>query len=197
MQTFATKTAIIFLDIEEIFIWAIPPLSPQPSDLRHFLDNNSTHTPPLLRIPFPDGIVRTHENYRWLTVSSWYLSLDSVYIDFFYTSKLQRFNIIIKPDLSDASLHVINISNFISDDLMLSLGEDYICDYRICEDAFVYFWNNSSSKTWVAYTGLISAPFTNVLKQWNGQVGSLCPASGRFVYRFEDGEGRIAVVDLI
>ena len=52
--------------------------------------------------------------------------------------------------------------------------------YRICEDALVCFWNNHG--TWGAYTGLTSAPFTNVVTRWDGFSDSLCPASGRFVY---------------
>ena len=140
-----------------------------------------------------------------MTVSSWYFgSLDSIYFNVLYTdSKLQRFKIIIKPDLSDASLHFINMSEFISDDLKNSL-EAYriqVCDgYRICEDALVWFWNNPSRKTWGTYTGLTStpSPLTNVVTRWNGQVESLCPTSGRFVYCTDDGfiRRRIVVVDL-
>ena len=183
-------------------IWAIPPLSHQPSDLRHFLDNNSTHIPPLLKIPFPDDIVRhTHEVLGRLTVSSWYFrSWESIYFDIVYTdSILQRFKIIVKPDLSDASLHVIKVSEIISGDLMKSLKAYRICDgYMICEDALVYFWNNNR-RTWGAYTGLPSAPFTNVATRSTGHIDSLCPTSGRFVYCTDDGDGtnrEIVVVDL-
>ena len=68
------------------------------------------------------------------------------------------------------------MSEGISDDLTESLGRE---GSSICEDAFVYFWNNG--KTWGAYTGLTSAPFTSVVTRWNGGVNSLCPTSGRFV----------------
>ena len=173
----------------------MPPLSPQPSDLRHFLDNNSTHIPPLLKILFPDGIVRDPPIFTWLTVSSWYFgSMESVYFDKLYVdSILQRFKIIIKPDLSDVSLQVVNRSEIISNDIMKSLGAPHIvCDgYMICDDAVVYFWNDI--KGWGAYTGLTSAPFTNVVTRWNGLIDSLCPTSGRCVYFTND---EIAVVDL-
>ena len=190
-------------------IWAIPPLSPQQSDL-HFIDNNSTHIPPSFKIPLPDDILRhSHEILGLMTVSSWYFgsgSSESVYFDFFYTSKIQKFKIIIKPDLSYASLHVINrISELISDDLITSLGRYSTCKDQICEDALVYLRNIPSRKTLGGYAGLIltSAPSFNVVMQWNGSVESICPASGRFVYwpRCRDGErtfsrSRIVVIDL-
>jgi hypothetical protein len=56
--------------------------------------------------------------------------------------------------------------------------------YMICEDALVYYWNNH--KTWGAYTGLTSAPFTNVVTRCNGHINYLCPTSGRFVCRTDD-----------
>ena len=122
-----------------------------------------------------------------MTISSWYLgSWESVYFDIFHTdSKLQRFKIIIKPDLSDASLHLINMSEITSDEFLDSLEEsrDSFCEgYRICEDVLVYFWNNYFM-TWGGYIGLTSAPFTNVVTQWNEHFDSLslCPTSGRFV----------------
>ena len=129
-----------------------------------------------------------------MTVSSWYFkSCESVYFDVLYTdSKLQRFKIIIKPDLSDASLHVINnMSEIVADDLMESLAFKFCEGYRICEDALVSFWTNH--EMWGAYTGLTSAPFANVVTRWDGlgRVDSLCPASGRFVYCTEDGVGPV------
>jgi hypothetical protein len=142
-----------------------------------------------------------------MTVSSWYFqSWESLYFDVLYTdSKIQRFKIIIKPDLSDASLHIINMSETISDDLMKSLEIYGVCEgYRICEDALVYFWyNRTKTVTWGAYAGLTSAPFTNLIRRWNGYIHSICPTSGRFVYCTDDRDGdgsfigsRMVVVDL-
>jgi hypothetical protein len=90
----ATKTAIVVLCGEGALIWAIPPLSLQPLDLRdQFLDSNPTHIPPLFKIPFPDGFVRnTPEILEWMMASPWYLgSWESVYFDIFYmkNSKIQ------------------------------------------------------------------------------------------------------------
>jgi hypothetical protein len=183
---------------------------------------NPTHRPPLFKIP--DGIlIHTPKMINWMTVSSWYYrSWESVYFDFLYYSdsspsepwpnspefldffyngsKLQRFKIIVKPDLSDVSLKVINIPEVVSVGFMKSLASNRVCEgYRICEGAFVCFWKDRT--TWGAYTGLTSAPFTNVVTRWNGSTDSLCPASGRFVYCTDNGDEsfittRLVVVDL-
>jgi hypothetical protein len=140
-----------------------------------------------------------------MTLSSWYFgSWDSVYFDIlFRDSKLQRFKVIVKPDLSDASLQFINTSEITSDDLMkfLEAYRDINHDgYRICEDALVNLWNNSFTSNFVnmsgAYTGLTSAPFTNIVTRWDGEVDSLCPTSGRFVYctDSDDGDGGPTVI---
>ena len=138
-----------------------------------------------------------------MTLSSWYFGSESVYFDILYTdSKLGRFKIIIKPDLSGGSLHGLNMTGIISDDLMETVGIDDGCyeGYQICEDALVYFWNNRTSETWGTYAGLTSAPFTNVVArcQWTGNFDSLCSTSGRFVYCINDRftNNRIVVVDL-
>ena len=179
-------------------------MSPQPSDLPDpFLDDDPTHIPPVFNIPFPYGIVRhTHKILKFATVSPWYFgSWESVYFDILYTDlKLQRFKIIIKPDLSDASLHVINMSEMISNDLMKSLDAYRIRDGRICEDALVYVWNNRFG-TQIQYTGsILTSTHTNVITRWDERIYSLCPASGRFVYCTDDDDGnfirRIVVVDL-
>ena len=112
---------------------------------------------------------------------------------------IQRLKLIIKPDLSDASLHVIDKPETISDELMEALEAlRYSEGYKICEDALVYFWHNH--RTWVAYTGLTSPPFTKVFTRWDGQVKSLCPTSGRFVCRAGEGKKKKSwktfVVDL-
>jgi hypothetical protein len=128
--------------------------------------------------------------------------MESVYFDILYgDSILQRFKLIVEPDLSEVSLHFINISEItgISNELVRSSDGYKICDgYMICDDALVYFWNNR--KTWGSYTGLTSAPFTNFVTRYNGHIESLCPASGRFVYRTDDRDHddrrKIGVVDV-
>jgi hypothetical protein len=134
-----------------------------------------------------------------MTPSSWYIgSWESVYFDLFSTdSRLQRFKLIIKSDLSDASLHFINMSKLTLNDLKTAIDAFRFCDgYRFCEDALVIFWINY--KDWGAFTGLTSAPFTSVVTRWNFGLGtdseSFCPTSGRFVYRTSDydDDGNIA-----
>ena len=80
-------------------------------------------------------------------------------------------------------------------DVNNSLAAYMFCEgYRICEDVLVHFWRNR--RTWGAHTGLRSAPFTNAVTRWKGCMDSLCPTSGRCVYRIGDGD-RIVVVDLL
>jgi hypothetical protein len=192
---FAKKTAIFVFCQEGILIWAIPPLSPQPSDSIDILP---------LKIPFPNSSVpHDLEIFKWITVTPWYFdSCESFYFDVLYTnSKLQRFKIIIKPDLSDSSIHVINMPEVISDKKVtsrLELDEDCPGHYRICDGALVYFWNNP--RLWETFTGMTSAPFANIFSRWIlvnqvvEDVESLCPASGRYVYC--DGNFKIFVVYL-
>ena len=136
-----------------------------------------------------------------MTATSWYFeSSESIYFDIIYAdSRLQRFKIIIKPDLSDASLHVINsIPIIISNDLMESFMRYWTHQgYRICEDYLVCIWDDHDDTTWGAYAGLTSAPSTKVIAQMDGCVESLCPTSGRFVYRDNDEKlFRMVVGDL-
>ena len=109
-----------------------------------------------------------------------------------------RLKIIIEPDLSDASLHLINMSE-ITEDFLNSLSATRGRGYRICDDALVYLWNTYYRRTWGAYVGLTSAPFTNVVTKWNRYYDSLslCPASGRFIYADVGSERcKLVVADL-
>ena len=103
-------------------------------------------------------------------------------------SKLHRFEILLKPDLSTASLHVINNSELTPHDF----NYVYFEDYRVCEDTLVSCWKYRDQCG--VYTGLTSARFANATS--NGDPPAkmlllsdveceytphLCPASGRFV----------------
>jgi len=200
LETLATKTAIIVLCNEGILIWAIPPLSPQLSDFPdYFRDDNPTLIPPLFKIPILDIARYTYKSFEWETLFSWYFGFEeeTVYFDMRNT-QIQRFKIIIKADLSDASLHVINMPEIFSDGLKEAFEGFSIHEgYRICDDALVYSWNNRSRETWGTCAVLISAPFIKVFTEWDGQFKSLCPASGRFVCRDrEKRKAPIVVVDL-
>ena len=201
---------MIVLCEEAVLIWAIPPLLPQPPN---FFDHNPTHVPsPLFTIPFPEGIALYPARMGWNTISSWYFgSSQPLYFDTLCPgSKLNRFQIILKPDLSTASLHVINTFELTPHDF------NYVSfqDYRICEDTLVscwsYYdggWGGPPSQCGV-YTGLTSARFADVIshggpaaKMLLPEIGSskylshfLCPASGRFVLL--DSSDTVAVLDL-
>ena len=202
----ATNTAVIVLHVEAISIWAIPPLSPQPPV---FFDHNPTHTPPLLTIPFPDYIELNSNHIQWNTTTSWYFgSSQPLYFDSLCRdSKLYRFQITLKPDLSTASLHVINTSDLTPHDF----NHVTFQNYTICEDTVVSCWFHASSN-WDqyqlgVYTGLTSARFANditlggpatnlgMLLPDIEQVYNLfwCAASGRFVCVYSSS--RVAVLD--
>ena len=187
----ATKTAVIILCDEGVLIWAIPPLLPQPPE---FFDHDPTHLPPpLFMIPFPDIF---HGNPRilrknWTTISSWYFgSSHPLYFGMLcQDSKLHIFQILLQPDLSTASLHVIYISEQTSHDL----NYVFFGDYKICEDALVScFHSNRFQYQCGVYMGLMSPPFANGISHGgsaaeislpeigNPRILFSCPASGRF-----------------
>ena len=188
----ATNTAVIVLCEEAILIWAIPPLSPQPPDFFDHIDHIPTHIPlPLFTIPFPD-IVPHSELIGWKTISSWYfVSSQPLYFDMLCrNSELHRFQIMLKPDLSTASLRVINSYYVTPDDFNYVSFESY----RICEDTLVScFASDGGDRQCGVYTRLTSAPFANVISHGGPAAKMLfpdigheyrllsCPASGRFV----------------
>ena len=192
----ATKTTVIIIT-EAVFIWAIPPLLPQP------FDHNPTHIPlPLFKIPFPD-IYLHPTRIRWKAISSWYchpskpLYFDILCLD----SKLHRFQILLDPDLSTASLLVIKISEHTPYDFHYLFSDDY----RVCEDTLVSSWLYDYRlepiiHQYGVYTGSTSTrsdPAAKMLLPENFRCIRLlrcCPASGRLV--FKDINDCISVVDL-
>ena len=160
--------------------------------------------PPLFTIPFPDGIALRSEFIGWNTISSWYSG--SLYFDILcQDSKLHRFQIMLKPDLSTASLHVVNTSELTPHDF----GYIFFEDYRICEDTLVSCWvyydDAHQNDPCGIYTGLTSARFSNVISHGGPAAKILlpdighdyclfsCPASGRFVRL--DSSDVVAVLD--
>ena len=195
LDTFATKTAIIVSCADRILVWAIPPLLPHSPD--HFFDDNPIHLPPLFRIPFPDDTVYLGIPLIWKTISPWYSgSRESIYFDIVrLDSILDRFKLIVKPDLSGASLHLINTSKLTPDEFE---NISFPSSYRICEETLSSFWR-SSSRCGV-HTGLTSTHFPDsAVRYWITKHNhSLCPASGRFVYlTFDDKNFSVVVMDLI
>ena len=198
MGTFATKTSIIIFCAEGILVWAIPPLLPHSPD--HFLDNNPTHLPPLFRIPFPGDIVY-NDVLGSKTICSWYFGFrESIYFDVLRQgsdAKLDRFELIVKHDLSDTSLRIINTFELTPHNIE---HLSFPSSYRICEDTVFSFW--CISQKCGVHTGLTSTHFPDdfVVRHWiTRHSHSLCPVSGRFVY-FAYGDGddsRVVVIDLI
>ena len=207
----STKTAVIVLSGEAILIWAIPPLSPQPPD---FFDHNPTHIPPLFTIPFPDDISSYPKRIRWNTMSSWYFgSSHPLYFDMLcQDSKLQMFQIMLKPDLSTASLRVINTSELTGYETY-DFDDEFFMDYMICDDALVSCWFHDyqdlplDEYRWGVYTRLTSARLVNAISHGRPAAKILlpeighenrlyfCPASGRFVFLIRDGSNSVVVYD--
>ena len=78
------------------------------------------------------------------TFQSWYFGPTSLYFDMFfpkyskvYTSEVYRFQIMLKPDLSAASLHVNSSESRVWPGDFVSLHKQ---DYRICDDTIVSCW---------------------------------------------------------
>ena len=124
--------------------------------------------------------------------------------------KRHRFKIILKPDLSTASLHVVNTPELTPHNFPFV----YLEDYRICEDTLVSCWfvhanrldtPSRSRFQWGVYTESMSARFSNItggpaFKMLLPIIDIrskcryiLCPASGRFVLRDIDD---VAVLDI-
>ena len=189
----ATKTAVIVVSNEAVLIWAIPPLSPQPPD---FSDHNHTHMPPpLFKIPLP-GIF-LHPARINHVVCAWYFgSLQPLYFGMLCQDTLYKFQIILKPDLSAASLHVINNSEIT---MHRNLNIASSSNYMICEDTLVSFCIHSDPRSngyqWrcEVYTESISPRLANGISPGgftgkivlpdteNDSILFLCPASGRLV----------------
>lgn len=148
---------------------------------------------------------------------------ESVYFDVLKLDlSIQRFKIIIQPNLRECSLYVVNIPESMlvtADNLTDFIPFIRVCQlegYRICEDTRVYSWyhNGYSMRHFGLYAGSTftsnlnvtqrnfgrtprSVPFANDVTRWPGDgcINSLCPTSCRSVYSTDDGEG-IVVVDL-
>ena len=171
---------------------------PGPPD---FFDNKPIDIPPLFTIVLPESIVQHAGLVDWQTTSSWYfVSSHPLYFDILCRdSTRHRFRIVIKPDLSDASLQVINTCEPFPHDF----NKIILQRYKICEDTLVSFWFDFSySKQYGAYIGLTSSRFAHLISHaspaitvlLSEYVHSACPASGKFVH-LDNTSNRIAVHD--
>ena len=182
---------------------------PEPPDS---FNHNLIRIPPLFRIAFPEGIIHHAELIGWQTTSSWYfVSSHPLYFDILCrgrrNSKRHRFRIIIEPDLSDASLQLINASELSPP----GVDKRVYQRYNICEDTLVSCWYDYTNPSqYGAYIGLTLPRFAHLISHDSPSVivpltatrpeydrshaRSLCPASGRFVY-LDRAINRIVVHD--
>jgi hypothetical protein len=198
---------IIVLDDHEVLIWGIPPLSPHPPD---FLNDNPTHISPLLKTSLPDHIAPISHNIWWEMILDWYagssqlihLGISPEYLG----SIIHDVEIVIKPDLSDIFLYVINTCQF-------ARGFDSIYEpqYHILEDhthvSEVHVVKNDESRIYIRST---SSPPPNIISPESpislklslpglgaDDTSTSCPASGRFVYFLRNNYLEIVVVDFL
>ena len=109
--------------------------------------------------------------------------------------KLHRFKILLKPDLSTASLQVISASELTPYDLK----RVFFQSYRICEDTLVSCITNPQCQV---HTGLTSNSLMAILQPrcvtyyWGWiRLFVSCPASGKFVLLHEDNT-TVVVLDI-
>ena len=193
---------IVALPNDKLLVWGIPPLSPHPLD---FLNDNPTRIPPLLKTSLPDGIPRISKCIMWETILDWYArSSQSIHlgvIDEDFDSDIHNVEIVIKPDLSDIFLYVINTCQF-------PRGVDRICipRYHILED------HTHVSEVHVSEVGVTnndneiyirSTPESPIFLRLSlPGLGALnmstsCPASGRVVYFQPRNNRKMVVVDFL
>ena len=194
---------IIALCNHKVLVWGIPPLSPHPPD---FLHQNPTHISPLLKTSLPDDIIRNSECIVWETILDWYAgSSQSIHLgvsaeDWDLNHDVK---IVIKPDLSDISLHVINTCQLVPDFCTILRPQYHIFEdhthvsqpYIIDKDEGRIHMRSTSSRlpNILPERPIIlklSLPGLRVLP-------SSCSASGRFVYFPWDHCHEIVVVDFL
>lgn len=197
---------IIMLYREEILVWVIPQLSSQPPD---FYDPNPTHVPPSFTISLPDDLIHKMEISQWLILPDWY-SVSSHSICFGLLSndlKLYDLQLIIKPDLSDISLHVIDTCVI---DTRQLIAEGYTPYPRnICEDTHLSCELLERRNRCTLYIRSTSSCHPNIIPPECPIVLQLslpdtslfyvesCAASGRFVHSSMCDPRRIVVADFL
>jgi hypothetical protein len=196
---------IIVLCNHEVLVWGIPPLSPHPPDL---LDDNPTHISPLLKTSLPDNIARKSKRIRWEMILDWYagpsqsihLGVSTELVD------LHNVEIVIKPDLSDISLHVINTCQLTSDFYNILRPQYHIFeDHTHVSEGYVV-----ANGIYRIYIRSTSSPPPDIISPESPiflklslpglralRISTSCPASGRFVYFPRNTDRQIVVVDFL
>ena len=153
----------------------------------------------------PDDITRNSEHFRWETILNWYVgSSPSIHTGVLAKDldlNIHNVKIVIKPDLSDISLHVINTCQ-----LTPGLRSILIPQYHILED------HTHVSEVHVSEVGVTnndneiyirSTPESPIFLRLSlPGLGALnmstsCPASGRVVHFAPNNLHQIVVVDFL
>jgi hypothetical protein len=189
---------IIVLCNHEVLVWGIPPLSPHPPDL---LDDNPTHISPLLKTSLPDNIARKSKRIRWEMILDWYagpsqsihLGVSTELVD------LHNVEIVIKPDLSDISLHVINTCQLTSDFYNILRPQYHIFeDHTHVSEVFVRHNESCIYIRSISSPPNIISPESPILSLGAPQrISTSCPASGRIVHFPWNNSHEIIVVDFL
>ena len=195
---------IIVLHNRQILIWGVPPLSPHhPPD---FHNDNPTHISPLLKTSLPDDITRNSKRIRWEMILDWYAdSLQSIHLGVSTeVLNMHHVEIVIKPDLSDISLHVIHTWQLAPGFHTILWPQYHIFeDYTHVSQAYVmndrkgkmHIWSTSSRPPNVISP---ESPITLTLSLPGALlIPSPSSASGRFVYVPRNPSHDIVVVDFL
>ena len=199
---------IVVLHHKRVLVWGIPPLSPHPPT---FLNNNPTYISPLLETSLPDDIPGNCERIGWEMILDWYAgSSQSIHLgvlveDFKLDLNIHNVKIVIKPDLSDISLDVIN-----SCQVVPHFSSILYSKYHILEDhthvSQAYLMNTHEGMVYIRSTSsppnIISPESPIFLKLSLPGLATIgistsCPASGRFVYFTGSNCHEIVVVDFL
>jgi hypothetical protein len=192
---------IVLCNHEVLVSGGIPPLSPHPPD---FLNDNPPISP-TLKTSLPDDITCNSERIWWETILDWYAgSSQSIHLGVsVYNWNLNHdVKIVIKPDLSDISLYVINTRQLTPDfytilDPQYHIFEDHthVSEVDVLKNR-IYIRSTSSPPNVISPESPIflklSLPGLGAL-----DISTSCPASGRFVYCPRNDYLEIVVVDFL
>ena len=196
---------IIVLCNDKVLIWGIPPLSPHPPDL---LNNNPTPISPLLKTSLPNDITRNSKYILWEGILDWYAgSSQSIHLgvsDRFLDLTIHNVEIVIKPDLSDISLYVINTCQLAPNFHGIMLPQYHILEDHIHVSEINVF-DSYEKEIYIRSTSsrppdIISPESPIVLKLSIPDIPATpasCPTSGRFVYLPRDNYRTIVVADYL
>ena len=199
-----------------MLIWAIPDLLPGPPDFNDYSPwLNPDHTmyiPTLFNIPIPFSgdlfVVERRIMAPWYFGSSNPLYFETLRHD----SKVDTFRIMLKPDLTSATVQFVHSINRLRNDDQFDTTSD---EYRLCEDSIFScrIYDNYPLNGWYRGRNLLAMGFEPyrcfavsnggpagevILPHvWHSTDGiSSCPASGRFVASLSlDGDERLIFFD--